>query len=125
MRDIGTCTPPACPAVWEDLGVTGNVKATAAAYGSADYDPSYSESGGYQERACFLENPVTVLTTRCAWTGAIMRDIGSCTPPECPPDWNDLGITGNVKATAAAYGSADYDPSYSESGGYQERTCTR
>ena len=79
MPTTGSCTPPACPSVWEDLGVTGNVKTGLAAHASTDYSPSYSESSGYQERACYLANPRTVLTTRCAWTGAIARDIESCT----------------------------------------------
>ena len=125
MPTTGSCTPPACPSVWDDLGVTGNVKTGLAAHASTDYSPSYSESSGYQERACYLANPRTVLTTRCAWTGAIARDIESCTPPECPTDWTDLGITGNIKSAVGMYGSTDYSSSYSEASGYQERTCVR
>ena len=105
--------------------MTGNVKTGLAAHASTDYSPSYSESSGYQERACYLANPRTVLTTRCAWTGAIARDIESCTPPECPTDWTDLGITGNIKSAVGMYGSTDYSSSYSEASGYQERTCVR
>ena len=117
--------PPECPSPWEDLGVTGNVKTGLAAHASTDYSPPYSESSGYQERACYLANPRTVLTTRCAWTGATAPDIESCTPPECPTDWTDLGITGNIKSAVGMYGSTDYSPPYSEASGYQERTCVR
>ena len=125
MPAIESCTPPGCPSPWEDLGVTGNVKTAAGAYGSADYSPPYSEAAGYQERACYLANPKTVLTTRCAWTGEIAPDIGTCTPPGCPTDWTDLGVTGNIKSAVGLYGSADYSPPYSEAAGYQERTCVR
>ena len=125
MPDIGTCTPPSCPEPWDDLGITGNVKTGLAAHASTDYSPPYSESSGYQERACYLANPKTVLTTRCAWTGAIAPDIETCTPPECPDAWTDLGVTGNIKSAVGMYGSTDYSPPYSEASGYQERTCVR
>ncbi|MEC8193359.1 MAG: hypothetical protein VX127_11535 [Myxococcota bacterium] len=125
MPTIGSCTPPECPASYEDLGITGNVKTGLAAHASTDYSPPYSESSGYQERGCYIANPVAVLTTRCSWTGAIAPDIETCTPPECPDEWTDLGVTGNIKTAVGMYGSTDYSPSFSESSGYQERTCTR
>ena len=125
MTAIGSCTPPECPSTFDDLGVTGNVKNGLAAHASTDYDPPYSESSGYQERGCYTANPVAVLTTRCSWTGDTAPVIGSCTPPACPSEWTDLGVTGNVKATVGMYGSTDYATNFSESGGYQERTCTR
>jgi|GEM_PF-4149325 len=125
MPTIDSCTPPECPSPWEDLGITGNVKTGLAAHASTDYSPPYSESSGYQERACYLANPKTVLTTRCAWTGATAPDIGTCTPPECPDVWTDLGVTGNIKSAVGMYGSTDYSPPYSEAAGYQERTCVR
>ena len=125
MPIIGSCTPPECPSPWEDLGITGNVKTGLAAHGSADYSPPYSESSGYQERACFIANSVTVLHTRCAWSGDIATDIDTCSPPSCPSGWSDLGVTGNIKSTVGMYGSTDYSPPYSEASGYQERTCTR
>ncbi len=124
MPTIGSCTPPECPSPFEDLGITGNVKTALAAHASTDYSPTYSESSGYQERACYLANPVTVLVTRCSWTGETAPDIDTCIPPECPTDWSDLGITGNIKSALGMYGSTDYSPPYSESSGYQERTCT-
>ena len=37
----------------------------------------------------------------------------------------DLGVTGNIKSAIGMYGSTDYSPPYSESAGYQERTCVR
>ena len=49
---VGSCDPPACPGVWTDLGVTGNVKSSVGMYGSTDYSPTYSEASGYQERTC-------------------------------------------------------------------------
>jgi hypothetical protein len=125
MPDIGSCTPPECPEGWDDLGVTGNVKTGLTAHGSTDYSPTYSEASGYQERGCYLSSSVAVLTTRCAWTDEITTDIGSCTPPECPTDWTDIGITGNIKSAIEMWGSTDYSPTYSEASGYQERTCTR
>ena len=125
MPTLGTCSPPACPSPWEDLGITGNIKTALAAHGSADYSPPYSESAGYQERGCYLANPVTVLNTRCAWSGDITTDIDSCSPPTCPDGWTDLGVTGNVKTAVGMFGSTDYSPTYSEASGYQERTCIR
>ncbi len=125
MPTTGACTPPSCPDTWEDLGITGNVKATMDAYGSADYASTYSESGGFQERGCYQSNPVAVLVTRCPWSGDTAPAIGSCTPPVCPDTWTDLGVTGNVKSSMGMWGSADYATPYSESGGYQERTCVK
>ena len=125
MPTIGSCTPPECPASYDDLGITGNVKTGLAAHASTDYSPPYSESSGYQERGCYIANPVAVLTTRCSWTGAIAPDIETCTPPDCPDEWTDLGVTGNIKTAVGMYGSTDYSAPFSESSGYQERTCTR
>jgi hypothetical protein len=125
MPDIGSCSPPSCPSEWDDLDVTGNVKTALTASGSTDYSPPYSEAAGYQERGCYLSSPRAVLITRCAWTGGTAPDIGECSPPACPEDWTDLGITGNIKSALGMYGSTDYSPPYSEAGGYQERTCTR
>ena len=125
MPDIGSCDPPACPAEWDDLGVTGNVKTGLAAHGSTDYSPPYSESSGYQERGCYLSSPRAVLTTRCAWTAGTVPDIGDCSPPACPTEWTDLGVTGNIKSAIGMYGSTDYSPPYSEAAGYQERSCIR
>ena len=66
----------------------------------------------------------TVFYTRCPWTGENAESISDCTPPSCPTNWSDLGITGLVK-TAASPGAGGYaaDNNYSESAGYQERTC--
>ena len=125
MTAIGECDPPACPSPWDDLGITGNVKGALEAFGSTDYDSSFSESAGTSERACYTANPVTVLHTRCAWTGNTATAIGTCTPPDCPTDWTDLGVTGTVKTGIGMYGSTDYDTSFSESSGYEERTCAR
>ena len=51
---IGTCTPPACPAGWTDLGVTGNVITAGAATGYAGNmaDNADTATYGYQERTC-------------------------------------------------------------------------
>ena len=49
----------------------------------------------------------------------------TCTPPECPEVWADLGITGNVKAAMGLSTGVDSDAARSESSGYQERTCVR
>jgi hypothetical protein len=125
-ESIGSCTPPSCPTAWSDLGITGKVK-TAASPGNAGYanNNTYSESAGYRERGCYSATPVTILVTRCAWTGSNAESIGSCTPPSCPSNWSDLGITGKVK-TAASPGNAGYanNNTYSESAGYRERTCS-
>ena len=126
MTTIGSCTPPECPSTFDDLGITGNVKTGLTAnHISVDYAASTSESSGYQERACYTANPVAVLTTRCSWTGSRAADIATCTPPDCPAEWSNLGVTGNVKTAVKTTGTTDGDPPRSESSGYQERTCTR
>ena len=117
---IGSCSPPGCPSGWADLGVTGNVKA-AVTHGDQTH-AAYQESGGYQERACHVALPVTILTTRCAWTSTYSSGIGACTPPVCPTGWSDLGVTGNVKASVTH--SNQTHAAYQESGGYQERICS-
>ena len=125
MVTEGECTPPECPSPWEDLGITGKTKSTLAISEGVDYDTVRSASSGGQERGCFSSNPVTVLVTRCAWTGETANDIETCSPPECPETWSDLGITGNVKAAIGMSEGVDYDAVRSESSGYQERTCVR
>jgi len=124
-ESIGSCTPPSCPTAWSDLGITGSVK-TAASPGPGGYSSNsdYSESAGYRERGCYSATPLTIVVTRCAWTGANAETIGSCAPPSCPTNWSDLGITGSVK-TAASPGPGGYSSNsdYSESAGYQERSC--
>jgi hypothetical protein len=47
-----SCTPPACPSGWTDLGVTGNVNEGAGTYGSTTSNTSYSKAGGHSERTC-------------------------------------------------------------------------
>jgi len=47
---IGTCTPPACPSGWSDLGATGNVKTAVMGYGY--WNSTHFGSAGYQERTC-------------------------------------------------------------------------
>jgi hypothetical protein len=126
---IGECTPSACPDGWQSLGITANVKtgSTATGSSSAITNDYYTTSHGYQERACYQPVSVTVLQPRCSWEGAHATAIGSCVPPACPDDWQDLGVTGLVIASATATGSSsaitnDY---YTTSHGYQERTCIR
>ena len=68
---------------------------------------------------------VAVIVTRCAWAGANAKTIGSCTPPACPADWTDLGNTGRVKTTVGMNGRDSQDDVYTESGGYEERTCVK
>ncbi|MBN93637.1 MAG: hypothetical protein CL928_06105 [Deltaproteobacteria bacterium] len=118
---IGNCSPQACPSGWQDLGGTGNIK-TATSQGVSTHE-AYQESGGYQERMCYLESTVVVSHTRCAWTGASADTVGNCSPQGCPSGWQDLGVTGNIK-TAISQGVSTHE-AYQESAGYQERTCIR
>jgi len=106
---IGTTSPG------EELTVAGTVESTAGGFKFPDGSTQASAAAG---------SPGTVLYTRCAWTGSNAESIGSCTPPSCPTAWSDLGITGSVK-TAASPGPGGYSSNsdYSESAGYQERSC--
>ena len=126
---IATCAPPACPADWEDLGVTGNIKTNGNGTGwSVDAGHnSGTASSGYQERSCYRSKTYTVVMTRCAWTGANSDSISTCTPPACPNSWSSLGVTGNVKMGGNGTGwSVDAGHnSGTASSGYQERTCTK
>jgi hypothetical protein len=127
-KDIKTCNPPACAQGWNDLGVTGNVRTSAAATGTNTgiTNSGYSTSSGYQERACFHSADYAVVKPRCAWVGTHGKDIKTCSPPACPANWTDLGVTGNVRTSAAATGTNTgiTNSGYSTSSGYQERTCT-
>jgi hypothetical protein len=122
---IGSCPPPACPADWTDLGNTGRVKAAIAMAEREGYGNDWSESGGYEERACYATDTFAVTVTRCTWTGVHATTIGSCTPPACPADWTDLGNTGRVKTAIAMAEREGYGNDWSESGGYEERTCIK
>ncbi len=128
-KAMGSCTPPACPDEWSNLGVTGNVKTGAAAFSYSSYGishKSYTTSTGYQERSCYHPGAFTTVLPRCGWTGSHAKHIGSCTPPVCPDDWSDLGVTGNVKTGATAFSYSSYGishSSYTTASGYQERTC--
>jgi hypothetical protein len=120
---IGSCTPPTCPIDGTDLGIVGNVKTGTAGWATAQSNASYGEASGYSERACLITGFRHTLYSRCAWTGANANTIGSCTPPVCPSEWTDLGITGNVKSGTAGWETAQSNASYSEASGYSERVC--
>jgi hypothetical protein len=122
-KNVSSCTPPACPGGWQDLGVTGSVKTGAVTSGSSITHSSYSAAYGYQERACFKAASIPIVHPRCHWTGNHGKDLGSCTPPACPADWSDLGVTGSVVEGGASDGSSITHSSYSTTAGYQERTC--
>jgi hypothetical protein len=69
----------------------------------------------------------TIIYMRCSWTGANSDTIGSCNPPSCPNQWQNLGTTGNVKTNANGTGwstEASHN-SATSSAGYQERACYR
>ncbi len=56
-KALGTCTPPACPAGWTDLDITGNVRTGSSGTGYDYYtndadNSSYTASSGYKERTC-------------------------------------------------------------------------
>jgi hypothetical protein len=122
-KSIGTCSPPACPAGWTDLGFESNIRVDAETSGSSITSSSYSTSAGYQERACFNAADFAVAQPRCPWYGDHAKSVGSCTPPECPAGWTDLGVTGNLRTGATSEGSSITSSSYSTSSGHQERTC--
>ncbi len=126
-KDVKTCSPPACPQGWSNLGVTGNVKTSAASTGSSSgiTNSSYTTSSGYQERACFHAADYAVVQPRCAWVGTHGKDIKTCNPPACPANWTDHGVTGNLKMSGTGTGSSSgiTNSSYTTSSGYQERTC--
>ena len=132
-KATSTCTPTACPEGWTDLGVLGNVMAGGNATGE-DYSISISTTSqtaayGFQERACYRAESVVVVQPRCPWIGSHGKSVGTCTPPACPEDWADLGVTGNVMAGGAATGE-DYSisittTSQTASYGHQERTCVK
>ena len=119
----GSCTPPACPQKWEDLGVSGNVKSGSSTHGSHINHTSYSAAYGYQERTCYNAAGYPMMQPRCPWTGSHAKSITTCTPPSCPADWTDLGITGNLTTGGSTHGSHINHTSYSTMSGYQERTC--
>jgi len=116
---IGTCTPPACPTGWSDLGISGNVKTESTDYGY--HNSAHPESAGYQERTCHSATTYLVAVTRCSWSTGSDSTIGSCTPPPCSSGWTDLGTTGNVKTAVMGYGY--WNSNTTHSAGYQERTC--
>jgi hypothetical protein len=126
-KHVNTCTPPACPQGWSDLGVTGNAKVSSAATGASSgiSDGSYTTSSGYQERACFHSADYAVLQPKCGWTGSHAKHVNTCTPPDCPQGWSDLGVTGNLRMSGTGTGASSgiSDGSYTTSSGYQERTC--
>ena len=122
-KNASTCTPPDCPNGWQNLGVTGNAKTGATTSGSSITHTSYSAAYGFQERACFNAASYPVVQPRCHWTGSHGKDIKSCTPPACPANWADLGVTGKVVSGGATSGSSITHTSYSTTAGYQERTC--
>lgn len=122
-KNASSCTPPACPNNWQDLGITGNAKTGAATWGSSITSSSYAASYGIQERACFNAASYPVVQPRCHWTGNHGKDLKSCSPPGCPANWTDLGVTGSVVSGGATYGSSITSSSYSTTAGYQERTC--
>ena len=129
----GSCTPPACPEGWTDLGFIGNVKTGSSGTGYNYYtndadNAAYTASSGYQERSCYHPMASAVAQPRCAWTGAHAESIGSCTPPTCPDGWTDWGVTGNVRTGSSGTGYDYYtndadNAAYTASSGYQERTC--
>jgi hypothetical protein len=125
---IGSCTPPACPQDWSNLGVTGNriVGGNADGYGGGVGNTSHTASYGFQERSCYRTVSVDTVHPRCSWIGSNGNTIGSCVPPACPQDWSDLGVTGNqmVGGNADGYGGGVGNTSHTASYGQQERTCT-
>ncbi|MEC9072458.1 MAG: hypothetical protein VX938_08775, partial [Myxococcota bacterium] len=69
-------------------------------------------------------NGGTVVTTRCTWVGSAGTSVDECTPPDCPDEWTNLGVTGNVKLGSADSGQAPIsNSSYTTAYGYQERSC--
>ena len=68
-----------------------------------------SQSVGTQNQAVFH--------THCAWTGGA-DEVLTCTPPSCPANAEDLGVTGNYNTGVAKSGST-----YHQGCGYTERTC--
>ena len=120
---IGSCTPPICPIDGTDLGIVGNVKTGTAGWVTSQANADYSEASGFSERACLITGFRHTLYSRCAWTGANANTIGSCTPPVCPSEWTDLGITGNVKTGTAGWITSQSNADYSEASGYSERVC--
>jgi hypothetical protein len=132
-KDVKTCTPANCPQDWSDLGITGNVMAggngTGENAGISITLTSQTASYGYQERACYRADSVDTLQTRCPWVGGHGKDVKTCTPPVCPADWADLGVTGNVMAGGASTGEdagiSITLTSQTASYGYQERTCAK
>jgi hypothetical protein len=69
----------------------------------------------------------TVINTRCAWTGANSDSIATCTPPDCPGTWSNLGVTGNLKTNGngTGWGTEANHNAGTASSGYQERSCYR
>ncbi len=69
----------------------------------------------------------TVIHTRCPWLGGDGETIGTCTPPDCPADWTDLGILENVVSGGAATGYAGNmsDNADTASYGHRARACYR
>ena len=128
-ESISSCTPPACPATWENLGVTGNVKTdgNGTGWGVEAYHNLGTASSGFQERSCYRAESYAVLQTRCAWTGNNSESVGSCGPPACPQGWSNLGVTGNVKmgGNGTGWGVEAYHNLGTASSGYQERTCVQ
>ncbi len=132
-KSIGTCSPPACPDGWSNLGVTGNAKTGSSGTAYEHYtanitNTSYTASSGYQERSCYYPAAFAVVQPRCAWTGSHAKNSGSCDPPSCPEGWTDWGVTGNVRTGSSGTGYTHYtanitNTSYTASSGYQERTC--
>jgi hypothetical protein len=118
-----SCTPAACPAGWQDLGVSGNVKSGSSTYGSSITSSSYAAAYGYSERACFNAAGFPVVQPRCPWTGSHGKNVASCNPPGCPANWTDLGVTGSVLTGGSTWGSSITSSSYSTTSGFQERTC--
>ena len=124
--ETGTCTPPECPSDWDNLGITGNITSTAFSARYGDEFAGYSQGGGYSERGCHISDSFALVHTRCAWQGETAVDIESCTPPDCPDGWSDLGITGNIKTTT--WGQPEWPEaleSFSGTTGYSERTCIK
>ena len=81
---------------------------------------------------CNPEQPVsgaggTLIHTRCPWVGRHGKDVGSCEPPVCPNDWQDLGLSGNVMLQSLATGATGgiANTSYTTTYGYAERACYR
>jgi hypothetical protein len=128
-NNLGSCTPPACPSGWSDLGVIGNRLAGGAAdgYSGGIGNSSHTASYGTQSRACYRGAKIDVVLPHCSWIGSNGNTVGSCGPPACPPDWADLGVTGNVMAGGGAdgYSGGIGNSSHTASYGIQERTCTK